>query len=144
MELTNYLNELLAHFNDSRIIRNTKALIQKIIEQRTVRLWPLAVDKAKYERIRNLVNGRLKSVLDDNKVSQALRERSISFLGNEEKLVLLHDPSEIRKPEATDMEHLGTVRDLDGQLVSGYTTFNTVAVTPALAPVHSDRTGSGG
>lgn len=131
MKLTNYLNELIAHFNDSRIVRNTKALIQKIIEEQTVRLWTLADDKAEYERVRNLVSGRLKSVLDDNKVSQALRERSTSALGNEDRLVLLHDPSDIRKPNATDMEYLGTVRDLDGQLVPGYTTFNTVAVTPA-------------
>jgi hypothetical protein len=43
-------------------------------------------------------------------------------------VVLLHDPSDIRKPYATDLECLGTVRALHGKLVPGYQTFNTVVL----------------
>lgn len=131
MKLTNYLNELVAHFNDSRPVGNTETLTQKIIEQQTTRLWTMADDKAEYEKMHNLLSGKLKSVLNDEKVSQALRQRSTAALGDKERLLLFHDPSDIRKPHAEKMTNLGTVRDLDGRLVSGYSTFNTVAVTPA-------------
>ena len=130
MKLTNYLNELIAHLKDSRPINNTKVLAQKIIEQQTMRLWTLADDKAEYERMRNLLNGKLKSVLDDTKISRALRKRSVAALADKKRLILLHDPSDIRKPEAAKMAHLGTVRDLSGNLISGYSSFNTVATTP--------------
>lgn len=130
MKLTNYLNELVAHFNDSRPVGNTKTLTQKIIEKKTTRLWTLADDKAEYEKMHNLLSGKLKSVLNDEKISQALRRRSTAALGDRERLLLLHDPSDLRKPHADKMANLGTVRGLDGQLVSGYSTFNTVAVTP--------------
>lgn len=44
-------------------------------------------------------------------------------------LVLLHDPCDIRKEYAEELEHLGTVRSLDGKLIPGYQTFNTVVIT---------------
>ena len=130
MKLTEYLKELLGELKDSRTIGNAKNLVQKMMEHQTTRLWTIADDKAEYERSRNLLNGQLKSVLDDEKISQALRKRSVAALGDKERLILLHDPCDIRKQHAEEMENLGIVRDLDGELISGYSTFNTVAVTP--------------
>ncbi len=74
-------------------------------------------------------------MLDEPKVSDALRVVGIQHmqvkLGETppELLVLLHDPCDIRKEYAEKLENLGTVRSLDGKLIPGYQTFNTVVVT---------------
>jgi Transposase DDE domain len=103
-------------------------LVQNIIEHKSIRLWSISEDKAEYERSKRLLDGSLKSVLDEEKISEAIREYSVAALGEEERLVVLHDPSDIRKEHAEKMEKIGTVRDLDGELINGYCTFNTVGV----------------
>ena len=130
MKLTTYLAELLVKFKDKRIRQNITSLVQKIIEQHSIQLWTMAEDKAEFERYRNVLNGRLESVLDEAKISEALRQAGVAALSDQPRLILLHDPCDIRKEHAAVMENLGLVRDLDGKLVPGYETFNTVAVTP--------------
>lgn len=75
-----------------------------------------------------MLDGSLKSVLDEEKVAEAIRRHSVAGLGDEARLIMIHDPGDIRKEHAEKMEKIGIVRDLDGQLVPGYGTFNTVGV----------------
>jgi len=82
------------------------------------------------------LDGSLKSVLDDEKISAAIREHSVAALGDAARLIVLHDPCDIRKENAETMEKLGKVRDLDGNLVNGYSTFNSVAVDMAGKQVY--------
>ena len=78
--------------------------------------------------MRTLVNGKLQSVLDDKKISETLRQMSVDGLSDEDVVIALHDPCDIRKEYSEKLENLGIVRDLDGKLVNGYSTFNTVCV----------------
>lgn len=78
--------------------------------------------------MRTLVNGKLQSVLDDRKISDTLRQMSVDGLSEEDVVIALHDPCDIRKEYSEKLENLGIVRDLDGKLVNGYNTFNTVCV----------------
>lgn len=78
--------------------------------------------------MRTLVNGKLQSVLDDKKISDTLRQMSVDGLSDEDVVIALHDPCDIRKEYSEKLENLGIVRDLDGKLVNGYSTFNTVCV----------------
>ena len=128
MTLSDYLSGVLSHFRDSRVVENATELVQNIIEHKTTRLWSISDDKAEYERSKRLLDGSLKSVLDDEKISRAIRDHSVAALGDETRLIVLHDPCDIRKEHAEVLEKLGTVRDLDGELINGYSTFNTVAV----------------
>lgn len=128
MELSNYLRGVQANFKDSRVVNNVRELVQNIIEHKTIRLWTIAEDKAEYERSKRLLDGSLKSVLNEEKTAKAIRAHSVAALGEEDRLVMLHDPCDIRKEQAEKMEKIGTVRDLDGQLINGYGTFNTVGV----------------
>lgn len=73
-------------------------------------------------------DGSLQSVLDDDLVAEVLREQCVGGLGKEEMVVALHDPCDIRKTESEKLEKLGKVRDLDRNIVNGYSTFNTVCV----------------
>ena len=131
MKLTDYLSGILCNFKDSRVIENVTALVQNIIEHKSTRLWSISEDKAEFERSKRLLDGSLKSVLDDKKISAAIREHSVAALGDEARLIVLHDPCDIRKEHAEALEKLGKVRDLDGNLINGYSTFNTVAVDVA-------------
>jgi len=68
-------------------------------------------------------------VVNEQKISEILREQTALALGKEKRVFVIHDPCDIRKPYAEKMEKLGKVRDLDGNLISGYSTFNTICVT---------------
>jgi hypothetical protein len=131
MKLTNYLSGVLSNFKDSRVVENVTELVQNIIEHKTVRLWTISENKAEFERSRRLLDGTLKSVLDEEKTSKAIREHSVAALGDEDRLIVLHDPCDIRKEYAEALEKMGRVRDLDGRMINGYSSFNTVAVDVA-------------
>ncbi len=128
MELTNYLSGVLSNFKDSRVVKNVTELAKNIIEHKTIRLWTISEDKREFERSKRLLDGSLKSVLDEEKTSEAILEHSVAALGDEARLIVLHDPCDIRKEYAEKLENLGKVRDLDGNIINGYSTFNTVAV----------------
>jgi hypothetical protein len=132
MTLSHYLQGLLTHFTDARIVRNITTLMQQMVEHTTIRLWSLATEKAEFVRHKRLVNGSLQAVLDEALVADALREIGSRELAQAPEdttlLVLLHDPCDIRKPYAAELECLGTVRALDGRPVPGYQTFNTVVL----------------
>ena len=63
MQLSIYLNPILKHFTDSRIVRNINQMVRKIIENQSIRLWSNASDKAEFDRCKRLIDGSLKSVL---------------------------------------------------------------------------------
>jgi hypothetical protein len=128
MKLSDYLSGVLSNFKDSRVVENVTTLVQNIIEHKSIRLWSISEDKAEFERSKRLLDGSLKSVLDDQKISAAIRDHSVAALGDEARLIVLHDPCDIRKEQAQVLEKMGKVRDLDGNLINGYSTFNSVAV----------------
>lgn len=128
MELTEYMSRIVSKLKDSRVVKNTKEMVKKMIEHKSIKLWTISEDKAEYERSKRLLDGSLKSVLDEQKISEAIREHSVGALGEEGRLIILHDPCDIRKKYAEKMEKIGKVRDLDGEIINGYSTFNTVAV----------------
>lgn len=128
MTLSTYISPLLSNFYDKRIIRNTEQMIQKIIENKSIRIWSNSEDKAEFDRQKSLLDGSLKSVLDDKKISDALGENSVNAIGDSNRLILLHDPCDIRKESSKQLENLGKVRSLDNEIINGYSTFNTVAV----------------
>lgn len=78
--------------------------------------------------MRTLFDGSLQSVLDDQKIAETLRQMSVAGLGDEDVVIALHDPCDIRKEYSEKLENLGIVRDLDGNFINGYNTFNTVCV----------------
>ncbi len=98
------------------------------MEKKTIRLFTLAKDKNEYNRFKSLLEGSLKSVLDDEKISQALLENSSDAMSGQKQIILIHDPCDIRKEHSEELENLGKVLDLDKQVINGYYTFNTVAL----------------
>ncbi|SEH06622.1 transposase [Candidatus Venteria ishoeyi] len=73
-----------------------------------------------------MIDNSLKSVLDDEKISNALIKNSVEKLCNNSRLYIFSDHCDIRKPHASKQENQGKVRTLDGKIVNGYTTLNSV------------------
>ena len=75
-----------------------------------------------------MLDGSLRSVLDDKKIFDALHKNGINALADSDHLILLHDPCDIRKKNFKGLENLGKIRSLDGDITNGYSTLNAVAV----------------
>jgi hypothetical protein len=130
MYLSDYLSRILINFNDNRTVRNIKNLVRKVIEHKSIQIWTISDDKAEFKRSRRLIDNSRKTVLDEEKVSESLRDQGTSALADESYVIVIHDPCDIRKEFSVNLENLGTVRSLDGDLINGYNTFNSVAMNP--------------
>jgi hypothetical protein len=75
-----------------------------------------------------VIGTEIKSALTDQKISEALLENGLNKLAQTNEIVLLSDPCDIRKEYSSSLENLGKVRNLDGEIINGYSSFNTVAV----------------
>lgn len=74
-----------------------------------------------------MINGTLKSVLNDTKISEALIKNSVEKVCNSKKRIyLISDHSDIRKPYSTSLENLGKVRDLNGNVINGNTVLGSI------------------
>lgn len=104
-------------------------------------------NKAEFRKLRRLVGlDQAKNVINDQQISDALLANGIMKLADKDELLVLHDGSDIRKKYATQLESIGKVRDLDGDIINGYNSFNSVAVdlhgklvTPIATELYSNR-----
>lgn len=86
--------------------------------------------------IRTISKENKKSTLSPEQVNKSLIEKLCENLDEVEHLYLIHDPSDIKKPYSEKTENLGKVRDLQGNIINGYSTHNIVAVLPKDKSVH--------
>ncbi len=75
-----------------------------------------------------MLDKSLKNVVDVEKLNVSLLANSSEYFQDKDYAVILHDPSDIRKPYSEKLEDLGKVKSLEGRLVNGYPTFNSIAV----------------
>ena len=83
-------------------------------------------NKKEFDRNKTLINGSLKSVLDNRKISQALIDNSVEKLSSNKRLYIFSDHSDIRKPYSKELENLGKVRDLNSNIINGFTTLGSI------------------
>ena len=122
-------------------------MFTKIVEHRTIRLWSMSDNKAEFRKMRRLVSlDEAKNVINNEQISEALIANGIMRLAAKEELLILHDGSDIRKPYARELESIGKVRSLNGDVINGYHSFNGVAVdlhgklvTPIATEIYSNR-----
>ena len=139
------LAEYLGHFDkligDKRTGQTFGEVVRGIINagslvcQRIAAHSPLlSAAKDGAQRVIRLAKGEStkRSDLDAAHLVEALCERGVAHLTESEtdELWLIADPSDLRKPYASEMPDLMQVKDLDGKLVPGYRTLNVLGVTP--------------
>ena len=84
--------------------------------------------KKEYDVFKGLLNGSQVHTLDSQDIVSEIRAQAQTRLGSLSRIYVLHDGSDIRKPESSDMEYLGKVMSLQKQVVNGYKTMNSVGV----------------
>jgi hypothetical protein len=60
------------------------------------------------------------------KISKALRENSTKKLGDKKRVYAISDHCDIRKEYSRELENLGKVRDLKGNIINGYSSLGTI------------------
>jgi len=75
-----------------------------------------------------LLDNSLKEVLDDKKVSEALKENSIEKFSGKNRVYIPSDHCDIRKKHSWKMENIGKVLDLDKKIVNGYSTLASIII----------------
>ena len=73
-----------------------------------------------------MIDGSLKSILDEEKISKALIENSVEKLNGNKRLYIFSDHSDIRKPYSSKLENIGKVRDLRGNIINGFTALGSI------------------
>ena len=139
--LTEYLGHFERLIGDKRTSKTFGAVVRGIINagslicQRIAAHSPLlSATKDGAQRVIRLARGEStkRSDLDAEHLVEVLCERGVEYLAESEadELWLIADPSDLRKPYASEMADLMQVRDLDGKLVPGYRTLNVLGMTP--------------
>lgn len=75
-----------------------------------------------------MLSGDLKNSIDVEQLNVSLLANQAASLQGKKYVVVIHDGSDIRKPESAKLESLGWVKDLDGKWIRGYGSFNSVLV----------------
>ena len=83
-----------------------------------------------------MLNGEQKNALSPELISSSLLSQSLDCLSLEQEVYVIHDGSDIRKPHAKKMESLTKVKDLSGNWVNGYNTFDSIAISDADQKIH--------
>lgn len=73
-----------------------------------------------------MIDNSLKSVINDTMISKALIEQSVEKLQGNKRIYIFSDHSDSRKPYSRKLENLGKVRDLNGNIINGYTTLGSI------------------
>ena len=73
-----------------------------------------------------MIDGSLKSVLNEEKISKALIENSVEKLNGNKRLYIFSDHCDIRKPYLNKLENIGKVRDLNGNIINGFTALGSI------------------
>jgi hypothetical protein len=65
-------------------------------------------------------------VLDEETISKALIRNSVEKLNGNKRLYIFSDHCDIRKPYSNKLENIGKVRDLNGNIINGFTTLGSI------------------
>lgn len=98
-------------------------------QQQHCKIWTLSDDRNEYERYSYLLEKPDAEGVSITETNSELLSRTAILLRGEPYTIIAHDESNIRKEYSTEMESIDLVKALDGSLVSGYRTFNSVAIS---------------
>ena len=75
-----------------------------------------------------MLDNSLNEVLDDKKISKALKENSIEKFSGKKRVYIPSDHCDIRKKHSWKMENIGKVLDLDKKVTNGFSTLASIAI----------------
>ena len=102
----------------------------------STKLWSLSSDPNEYERNLNLLSGRLKNSLTPEGINEQTLRAGLSKLSVQDRVEVIHDGSDIRKPYSKTLAHLTKVKSLEKQMINGYNTFNSIVINDLDKQIH--------
>ena len=102
----------------------------------STQLWSLSSDSNEYGRNLNLLSGRLKNSLTPEGINEQTLRAGLSNLSVKDRVEVIHDGSDIRKPYSKLLSHLTKVKSLEKQMVNGYNTFNSIVINDLDKQIH--------
>ena len=108
-----------------------KTLFERVLEYSSINLFKISRDKKEFKKLRRTITGENKHTdFNPDQINEVLRANVAEKYAGLDDVILIHDPSEIRKPYSKSSEHLGKVKALDNTIINGYSSFNTIAIEP--------------
>ena len=127
--LKNHLSGLCSRFKDVRVVKNICILAERIVLSGHINLYSMSTSKQEYDRFRGLLNGEQVATLSSDLIVQSVQAKTLSDLGKDvQRLYIVYDGCDIRKPNSKEMEFLGDVRSLSNATIAGYKTMNSVVI----------------
>lgn len=134
-KLTTYARSYRDLFGDQRLFDGFVGTLQGILGSQSLHMSKIANSSSLLagphaeRRIRRLVHGdNQRAPLSAEALTDRLTQEGAKRLAWEDEVLLILDESDLRKPFASSMEHLDTVRSLDGELVPGFRTLNVLGI----------------
>lgn len=134
-KLATYASNYRDLFGDQRLFDGFVGTLQGILGSQSLHMSKIANASSVLSgphaerRVRRLVHGdNQRAPLSAEVLMERLTEESAKKLAWEGEVLLILDESNLRKPFASSMEHLDTVRSLDGELVPGFRTLNVLGI----------------
>ena len=134
-KLTTYASSHRDLFGDQRLFDGFVGTLQGILGSQSLHLSKVAnassllAGRHAERRVRRLVHGaNQRAPLSAEALMERLTKEGAKRLAWEDEVLLILDESDLRKPFASSMEHLDTVRSLDGKLVPGFRTLNVLGI----------------
>lgn len=111
-------------------------MLDAFLEGQSPQLWTMSQDANQFERFRNLLSGRLVNSLNPEQINQQTTQASLAQAQFKACIEVIHDGSDIRKPYARKLPNLTKVRSLEGNLVNGFNSFNSLMITDIDKRLH--------
>lgn len=127
--LSDYISSLQEQLSQSQVKTTIGKLISKISVAQNCQLYSISKDKNEYVKHCRVLSGELKNVVDVKKLNISMLDNASSFFKDKQYLLNLHDVSSIRKPHSEKLPNLGKVKSLEGNLINGYETLDSVCVS---------------
>lgn len=102
----------------------------------STQLWTLSHDSTEYERFRNLLSGRLSNSIDSDTINAHTLCRGLERIRFKDRIEIIHDGCDIRKLYSQSLPNLAKVLSLDGKIINGYNSFNSVVLSDIDKSIH--------
>jgi hypothetical protein len=102
--------------------------MDKIRVEKHLQIWTLSADRNEYEGYERLLEETDKHHISAGQLNASLLSQGSVSLKGHKSIVVIHDPSDIRKAYSVSMEKLDKVLSLDKRVISGYHSFNSVGI----------------
>ena len=112
---------------DKRSQSNLSILLNKMKNEKSLQIWKLSTDKKEYDRFEYLLSKHQDTNgINPSDFNALLLKKGKQSLEGEVTATIIHDPCYIRKEHSKELENLDRVRNLDGKMINGYRSFNSV------------------